>query len=101
MRLNVKRLLLISVATLTLASAVLATDVVPASAADVTIGGLGCVTGSQQRTVPAGSTIVIRFGFIDFNRGVLTNLSQDQTTTISLNGGGPIDVSGLYPVPTK
>src|SRR5690242_10281960 len=95
-----KRLLLAVVAAVALATAMLATDVAPASAADATIGGFGCITGSHQRTVPAGSTVVIRFGFIDFNRGVLTNLLQDQTTTSSLNEGAPIDVSGLYATPT-
>jgi hypothetical protein len=98
---GMKRLLLAVVATVALATAMLATDVASASAADVTIGGFGCITGSHQRTVPAGSTIVIRFGFIDFDRGVLTNLLQDQTTTSSLNEGAPIDVSGLYATPTQ
>ena len=67
----------------------------------MTVGGFGCILGSGQRTVPAGSTIVIRFGFTDFNRGELTNLLLDQATTLSLNGGTPIDVSGLYPTPTQ
>jgi hypothetical protein len=96
-----KRLLLTAMTTVALATAVLLTGVAPASAADLTVGGFGCVTGSHHRTVPAGSTIVVRFGFIDFNRGVLTNLIHDQTTTSSLNGGALIDVSGLYPTPTQ
>jgi hypothetical protein len=96
-----KRLFLTAVAAMALATAILTTAVAPASAADVTVGGFGCILGGHQRTVPAGSTIVVRFGFIDFNRGVLTNLINDQTTTSTLNGGAPIDLSGLYPVPTK
>jgi hypothetical protein len=96
-----KRLLLTAVATTALAAATLAVSATPASAADATVGGFGCILGNGQRTVPAGSTIVIRFGFIDVNRGELTNLLHDQTTTSSLNGGAPIDVSGLYATPTK
>jgi hypothetical protein len=96
-----KRLLLTATATVMLAAAILAANVAPASAADVPIGTFGCIFGSGQRTVPAGSTIVVRFGDAEVNRGALRNFLNDQTTTVALNGGAPVDVSGLYGAPSQ
>ena len=47
-------------------------------------------------TVPAGSRIVLRFGWAQKNKGLVQNFLKAQTSTVSLNGGAPIDVSDSY-----
>ena len=47
-------------------------------------------------TVPAGSRVVLRFGWVAKNQGLIKNFLQGQTTTISLNGAAPIDISDSY-----
>jgi len=49
-----------------------------------------------KRTVPAGSRIVLLFGWAAKNKGLVQAFLNAQTTTISLNGGAPIDISGKY-----
>jgi hypothetical protein len=93
-----KRLLLTAVATVALATAMLMTGVTPASAADVTINAAGC---GGHVTVPAGSTITVRFSDGEVTRGMLTDWLQAQTTTLTVNGGAPIDVSSLYSAPIQ
>jgi hypothetical protein len=55
-----------------------------------------CVVEGGERTVPAGSRIVLRFGWAQKNRGQVQAFLNAQTTTISLNGAAPIDVSDSY-----
>ena len=49
-----------------------------------------------KRTVPAGSRIVLQLGWAAKNIGLVQAFLNAQTTTISLNGAAPIDVSGSY-----
>jgi len=49
-----------------------------------------------QTSVPAGSRIVLLFGWGAKNRGLVQDFLNAQTTTISLNGAAPIDVSDSY-----
>jgi len=72
-----------------------------AAAADVNVGAFGCAAGGGTRTVQAGSTIVVRQGFAEQTRGVLTALLAAQTSTVSVNGGSAVDVSGGYSAPQQ
>ncbi len=68
-----------------------------ASAADQSVvGAYGCFLQGGHVVRPAGTEIVVRFGWAAKNRGLVEDFLNDQTTTVSLNGGGPVDVSGLY-----
>lgn len=55
-----------------------------------------CTDEGGETTVPAGSTIVLLFGWVAKNRGLVQSFVNAQTTTISLNGAAPIDVSDSY-----
>jgi hypothetical protein len=72
-----------------------------AAAADVSVGAFGCFAGGGTRIVPAGSTIVVRQGFAEQTRGVLTTFLGAQTSTVSVNGGPAVDVSGGYSAPAQ
>jgi hypothetical protein len=72
-----------------------------ASAADVTVNPFACDASGGHRTVPAGSTVVVRQGFSEQTLGILTAWLQAETTTLSLNGGVPIDLSGGWTEPAQ
>jgi hypothetical protein len=55
-----------------------------------------CTDEGGERAVPAGSRIVLLFGWWTKNRGLVKAFLQAQTTTISLNGAAPIDLSDSY-----
>jgi hypothetical protein len=80
----------------------LALTAASASAADVTLGAGSCFfAGGGKITEPAGSTITIRFGDSEVNRGMLEDFLHAQSTTLTLNGGSPIDVSSIFGPPTQ
>jgi hypothetical protein len=64
--------------------------------AEVIVGLVSCDEEGGERTVPAGSRIVLRFGWAAKNKGLVQAFLNAQTTTISLNGAAPIDVSDSY-----
>jgi|SRR5215211_4278668 len=64
--------------------------------AEVIVSVASCVEEGGERTVPAGSRIVLRFGWAQKNRGQVQAFLNAQTSTISLNGAAPIDVSDSY-----
>jgi hypothetical protein len=47
-------------------------------------------------TVPAGSRVVLALGWASKNRGLVQNFLQAQTTTISIDGAAPVDISDSY-----
>jgi hypothetical protein len=55
-----------------------------------------CADEGGETTVPAGSRIVPLFGWVAKNRGLVQAFLNAQTTTISLNGAAPIDISDSY-----
>jgi hypothetical protein len=55
-----------------------------------------CSAEGGQTTVPAGSRIVLLFGWGAKKKGLVQDFLNAQTTTISLNGAAPIDVSDSY-----
>ena len=83
------------ISTLVLAcTAALALGASAAKAADVTVGlGRCAFLQGGQTTVPAGSTIIARLRNGEVNRGMVENFIHAQRTTLSLNGGSPIDIS--------
>jgi hypothetical protein len=65
--------------------------------AEVIVRAFPCTfEGGGETTVPAGSRIVLLFGWAVKNKGLVQAFLQAQTTTISLNGAAPIDVSDSY-----
>ena len=93
-----KRSLFIAVSALA-AAAGLAFGTASARAADVNVNLFGCVQQGGQRSVPAGSTIAIRIRNNEVNLGVLTHFLNAQTTTLSLDGGPLIDITGVWDSP--
>jgi hypothetical protein len=68
-----------------------------ATAADQSVvGAYGCFLQGGHVYAPAGTEIVVRFGWAAKNRGLVQDFLNDQTTTVSMNGGEPVDVSGSY-----
>lgn len=55
-----------------------------------------CMDEGGETTVPAGSRIVLLFGWAAKKRGLVKDFLQAQTTTISLNGAAPTDISDSY-----
>jgi hypothetical protein len=64
--------------------------------AEAVVHLFSCADEGGQTTVPAGSTIVLLFGWAAKNRGLVQAFLNAQTTTISLNGGAPINISNSY-----
>jgi hypothetical protein len=65
--------------------------------AEVIVPVFPCTDDSGgETTVPAGSRIVLRFGWVVKTKGLVQAYLQAQTTTISINGAAPIDVSDSY-----
>jgi hypothetical protein len=87
---------------LVLALAIAAGVLAPVAAgADVNVNAFHCFATGGTATVAPGSTIVVRQGFAEQTRGVLTAFLGAQTSTVSVNGGPTVDVSGAYSAPTQ
>jgi hypothetical protein len=54
------------------------------------------VVGGGETTVPAGARIVVEQGWRTKNQGLMKSFLKAQTTTISINGGAPVDISNSY-----
>jgi hypothetical protein len=64
------------------------------------VSAFGCIVSNGGHvTRPAGSTIVIRQGFVEQTQGILRNFLQAQTTLASVNDGQMFDVSNQWPAP--
>jgi hypothetical protein len=59
-----------------------------------------CYATGGHTTAPAGTEIVTRFGWAALTYGEMQDFLNAQTTTESVNGGAPVDVSGGYDGPT-
>jgi hypothetical protein len=55
-----------------------------------------CAFGDGEITVPAGARIVIVQGWRSKNKGLVQSFLRGQTTTISIDGGAPVDLSNSY-----
>jgi hypothetical protein len=63
------------------------------------VSAYGCYLEGGQVNRPAGTELVVKQGWSASNRGLAEDFRQAQTTTISLNGGPPVDVSAGYDIP--
>lgn len=67
------------------------------AASDSVVGASNCLlVNGGQVTRPAGSTIVVRNAFAWKNYGLAVDFLTAQTTTLSIDGGPAVDISGLY-----
>ena len=64
--------------------------------AEVIVRMVGCEAAGGETTVPAGDRIVVQQGWGAKNRGQMQTFLKAQTTTISIDGGDPVDVSNSY-----
>lgn len=69
----------------------------------VEVGVFGCIAGfgGGHRTVPAGSMIVIRNGWISTVFGSQRSFLEAQTSILSVNDGPMVDVSDAYTEPER
>jgi hypothetical protein len=68
----------------------------------VEVGAFGCLAGlGGHRTVPAGSTIVIRNGWSSTVFGSQRSFLDAQTSILSVNDGPMVDVSDAYAEPEQ
>jgi hypothetical protein len=63
------------------------------------VNALSCALAGGQATIPAGTEVEVRLGNILKNRGLATDFRMMQTTTLSINGGSAIDISGFWGTP--
>jgi hypothetical protein len=72
----------------------------PASAATKSrVNALFCAEAGGQWTIPAGTEVQVRLGWLVRNRGLATDFIHAQRTSISVNGGSAVDISGLWSTP--
>jgi hypothetical protein len=55
-----------------------------------------CFLAGGHVSEPAGSEIVVANGWVAKTPGLVQDVLNAQTTTVSVNGGVPVDVSGRY-----
>jgi hypothetical protein len=66
------------------------------------VGSYGCIVARNgQRTVPAGSTIVIRNGWTSTKIGSVYAFLDAEQSILSVNDGHMVDVSGQYTAPQR
>jgi hypothetical protein len=82
--------------------AALVIGVATAKAGDVVlIPGHCFFAGNGQITEPAGSTIILSWGYNEANYGILHDYLLDQTTTVNVNGGLPVNINSLFSAPVQ
>ena len=70
------------------------------TATPTTFSAFNCIgLNGGHKTVPAGSTVVIKQAFVDTRPGALTALIKAQTTLVSVNDAQMSDVSNQFPAP--
>ena len=90
------------IAAITVALGIAAAFASSAAAADSVVGATNCLlVNGGQVTRPAGSTIVVRSAFATNNYGLSVAFRAAETTTVSVNGGPAVDISGLYEAPAQ
>lgn len=67
------------------------------------VNALSCAQNGGYATIPAGTEVEVRLGNILGNRGLATDFTRMQRTTLSINGGSLIDISAFWaqPEPTN
>ena len=68
----------------------------------VNVGATGCiVVNGGNVTRPAGSTIIVRYGFTTPTLGELQHYLQVQTTAVGISDGQMVDYSHAYGAPVQ
>ena len=80
-----------------LAAAVLAGGASANSTATVSL--VGCILAHGQASVPAGSTVDVRFGWATSNRGLDEAFLRDVTTTASVDGSPVANADSYWTTP--
>ena len=62
----------------------------------VAVGATRCALDGGAATVAAGSAVTVRGGWAAATRGLVEDFLHAQQTTISVNGGPAVDISGSY-----
>jgi hypothetical protein len=63
------------------------------------VSAIGCSLAGGQVSRPAGTEIVVRQGWAASTRGLVVDFLHAQTSSVSVNGGAPVDVSDEYTEP--
>jgi hypothetical protein len=63
------------------------------------VGAYGCYVNGGQVTRPAGTEIVVRQGWIAAKRSQTLDFIHAQQTSVSVNGGTTVDLSGDWTTP--
>jgi hypothetical protein len=72
----------------------------PAHAAPAFVSAYGCANvHGGQATVPAGSSVTVRQRIAETRRGVLLAWLTAQSTSLSVNGGPTLDLTGDWSSP--
>ena len=69
-------------------------------ASPVQVGSFACLASGGQRSVPAGSTIIIRQIIGEQTLGVLQSFLHDETAIVSVNGNLMFDASNQFSAPS-
>jgi hypothetical protein len=70
------------------------------TATPTTFSAFNCIgVNGGHKTVPAGSTVVIKQAFVDTRPGALLAFIKAQTTLVSVNDAQMSDVSSQFPAP--
>lgn len=72
---------------------------VPSPPAASVVNAFGCHLNGGQVSRPAGTEIVVRQGWSAKTHGLAMDFVQAQTTTVSVNGGAPVEISDGYSRP--
>jgi hypothetical protein len=59
----------------------------------------GCYLAGGQTTRPANTELVARTGWAAKTRGLVRDFLEAQATTLTIDGGAPVDASSLYEEP--
>jgi hypothetical protein len=87
-------------ATALVATLMLTATTAPASAATKTrVNALFCADAGGQWTIPAGTEVQVALGFFTKRQGLATDFVHAQRTSISIDGGSVIDISGFWSTP--
>ena len=84
---------------LLLALAALSVPVSAAADGTSVVSAFGCIASGGHVTRPAGTDIVVRFGWIAKTPGLVQDYLQAQASTLAVNDGPTVDVSGTYGAP--
>jgi hypothetical protein len=81
------------------ALAALVATTAPQAAGTSVVGAYACYLNGGHVERPAGTDVVVRFGWAAKTRGLVQDYLAAQTTAIAVDGGPPVDLSAGYDTP--